>query len=270
MTRKTKRNIIFFTVFAISVLFFIYADLNAQTTTTGGERVGVMVRETFEIHQDRFPIANNLHFKVWQKEDWIEINGWHINISHFSDSLSARGNQPPGYEPDNGQHAVDVDVWGTDVPFCNWVEIEVIFWLTHWNTIRKHGVEWSLNLQRIEAIPAYAWEVDYPVLNSMKSGGYIHKLTFTNDDLDDSFIITELSYLTTMDYYKDLKQIDFSSCPKVAAFNLNPGDSHTIIINTSAPYYDGHIYFNYKMKSKDKIVVDNATADHVILPPLTQ
>jgi len=118
---------------------------NADTSTWGGAMVGTKVQNQFKIHQDKFPVANDLHFKVWQKEDNINVNGWDIDISGFNKSSSQRGDQPePQHsDGDNGKHAVDVKAWAGDVPYCTNVKVDVDFWLTSWNTIRLSDVHWT-------------------------------------------------------------------------------------------------------------------------------
>jgi len=90
---------------------------SADTTTSGGVQQGVRVQGQLELPQNAFDTANDLHFKVWQKEDDINVNGWRVEVSGFAESSSDRGEQPePAHSrtdrspnPDNGQHAVDVD-----------------------------------------------------------------------------------------------------------------------------------------------------------------
>lgn len=146
------------------------AMANVNTTTQGGQEPaegwtnvkgrpqqgGVIIRDHIKkFHQNKFkPFATDLHFKVWQKEDNIEVRGWQIKITGFTNSNSQRGKQPPKWhnrvdnmpglpttdKPDNGKHAIDVTADGANVPYCKRIEIEIIWWLTSRNTKHIYNV----------------------------------------------------------------------------------------------------------------------------------
>jgi len=73
----------------LAVCLGITSPCSGDTSTSGGTQVGVPVYQEFTIHQGAFDTgANDLHFKVWQKEDNIDIEGWEIRISHFTQASS--------------------------------------------------------------------------------------------------------------------------------------------------------------------------------------
>jgi hypothetical protein len=307
--RKTTSNVVYFVLSAVTVFLIIgFVSLNViggaaeqtdsgtemaisrtksppsgGTQTSGGNPSGVKVRKTFTIHQDKYgDFATDLHFKIWQKEDNININGWHVEISHFGDSSSQRGNQPePAHsnlknlsgrkktsDPDNGQHAVDVVADGGEIPYCTKVKVKVTYWLTSYNTIRAADINWSKEEQLETAALDTAFEVGDPVENPVNPGQYIHPLTITNDDPTAPILVSGLTYMATMVYYDDLTMINYSSSPEVDEFFLAPGESRTIDVTTTGPFYGGHIYFKYDVTDygAGTTAYQVLGADHPITP----
>jgi hypothetical protein len=305
--RKTTGNVVYFVLSAVSVFLIIgFVSLSAiggaaapadsgtemalsqtkettvgGTQTSGGSQSGIKVKKTFNIHQDKYnDYATDLHFKVWQQEDNIDINGWHIVITYFTDSDSQRGDQPEpahstlknigGHEStddkDNGQHAVDVVADGAIIPYCTRVKVDVTFWLTGYNTIRLADVNWSKGSILKKATVDTGWEVGYPVPDAVNPGQYNHQLIITNDDLEGACVIKGLTYKATMDYYEDLTTIDYSTSPQVDDFYLDPGQSKVIDIATAGPLYGGHIYFKYDVMdyATETIIIQVLGGNHPI------
>lgn len=253
------------------------------TQTSGGTQEGVEVRQTFTIHQDQYgQVFNDLHFKVWQKEDNIDINGWRVIVSHFTESSSARGSQPPEeQDPDNGLHAVDVDIEGADINYCTHITIDITLWLTNYNTMRICDFYWTIDGVNAHQLPDQGWTVSWPnatpnanatasrsSLNTSKGDDvYSHKLTIANDDAKKELKITGLKYFVSMDKIDDLKKIDFSGFKPVSDFVLPPKKSNAIEILTDKPYYGGHIYFEYNVidtSAPGEPVFRSVRADHPI------
>ncbi|NJD52850.1 MAG: hypothetical protein FIB07_08295 [Candidatus Methanoperedens sp.] len=250
-----------------------------ETVTRGGVQEGVRVRERFVIKQGQFPEgATDLHFKLWQKEDNIDINGWEVKIiGAFPNSNSNFGDQPepahshldnmPGLpntnNPDNGKHAVDVNADGANIPPGTRVEIEATFWLTSWNTKRIADVVWTRGNppdRGNRSVPDHGWTVDNPVQNPANPGQYNHSLCLINDDATKNLNITELAFNATMDFYQNLTDVIFS--PSNYSFNLTSGEQNCTNVTTSSPLLGGHIYFKYNISDSNISYVD--TADHPI------
>jgi hypothetical protein len=176
---KTNTKIGLILVLLVSFLLFSgQPSVRADDTDSGGVQQGRLVRETWKVHQNKYDdFATDLHFKIWQEEDNIDINGWEVEVGHFTSLSSQRGNQPepqhsklknlPGLpktnDPDNGQHAVDATAEGANIPKCTWVKVEAKFWLTHWNTKRIEA-SWTKEAQpEQKAVPNHGWEIDWPV-----------------------------------------------------------------------------------------------------------
>lgn len=227
----------------------------ADTSTSGGTSTGVRVRKTWELHQGKYDNATDLHFTLWQKEPWIYVNGWEVNISDFTNSSS----QP------NGQHAVDVTADGATIPYCTCVEIKATFWLTSWNTLRIKDVNWTQDSAKKKAMPDHGWSIDYPKSNI--SGDFLHKFTLTNDDTTDELNVTGLAFLATTTWFDDLTQISFPE--PYSDFTLAPGENWSTNITTASPLYGGHIYFKYSLNESGTNYL-NGTADHPITkkPPV--
>lgn len=232
----------------------------ADTTTEGGVHEGVLVRQTFKIHQDKYDYATDLHFKITQKEPWIFVNGWRITISDFTNSSSY------AYDP----HGVQVNAYGAEIPYCTWITVEVEFWLTEWNTLRISDVEWTRGSSVIKAIPSSGWTLDYPVFD-LNSGQWLHKFSITNDDETDSFIVSGLTFNVSKDWYDNLADVSFQPSP-YPDFILKPGESWQTDISTPEPLYGGHIYFRYNITDlyDERDIISVNWADHPVTEPVNE
>lgn len=221
----------------------------ADTATEGGVHKGVLVRQTFKIHQDKAPYVTDLHFNITQKEPWILVNGWRVKISGFTNSSS--------YAHDDG-HGVQVNAYGA-IPYCTWITIEVDFWLTSYNTLRISDVVWT-----IKAIPSSGWTLDDPVFDPY-SGEWLHKFSITNDDETDSFVVGGLTFNASKDWYDNLTDVSFHPSP-YPDFILKPGESWQTNVTTPEPLHGGHIYFKYNITDINGGDPVNNWADHPIFP----
>lgn len=279
MKTKTKTGLVSIVSLILLSLFLGQTAAYADTTTSGGARTGVLVRETWKIHQNKYDVATDLHFKLWQKEDNINVNGWDAEISHFTDSSSQRGNQPePAHstlknmgglpttnDPDNGQHAVDVTASGANIPKSTWVTVKAKFWLTAWNTKRIEA-SWTKEAEpEKKAVPKHGWGVDWPKPDPENPGQYLHLFKITNDDATDYLNVSGLAFDATMNWHEDLTQIVFPS--PYPDFSLAPGQSWSTNIATSGPLTGGHIYFKYSITGSE--IISEDWVDHPVteVPP---
>ena len=261
----------------------MFMDQPVVTNTTKSGGGGVKVRETWKIHQDKYSgNATDLHFKLWQKGDNIEVNGWDVTVSHFPNVIGTRGSQPPPHNgqvqnmpglpatnnPDNGNHAVDITANGANVPFCTWVTVDATFWLTDWNTKRISNITWTnvsnVSMPEIKAVPNHGWCIGWPTPDPLNSGRYLHKFNITNDDAVDTFNVSGLAFNATMDWYDDLEGISFPT--PYANFTLAPGQNWSTTINTTGDMVGGHIYFTYSLNgSGSSDVVSTDWVDHPVV-----
>jgi hypothetical protein len=267
---NTKKMVIITTVV---LCFCLVGIVIANTSTWGGQMNGVKVKQSFRVHQNKYSdYATDIHFKVWQKEDNIYVNGWDIDISGFTNSTSQRGNQPepahstlnnlgphPTTDKDNGQHAVDVTADGVHIPYCTYVKIDVDFWLTRWNTIRINGLNWTKDAAIQQAVPNFGWTVDYPTPHPTLPGVYRHKVTITNDDPNSSINLTNIKILPSVsDVNIHDTNVPFSTDSntiQVSNKNLAPGQSCVVDVNTVGPYIGNHIYTTFGVNDTNVIVV---------------
>jgi hypothetical protein len=277
--KTTSRRLVLTICLVLPLLFFEMSNVYATNNTKGGVPGKVPIREHWKIHQDKYPdFATDLHFKLWQEEDNIDVTGWDLTISHFPSFTGTWGNQPepahsklknqpglpPAANPDNGRHAVDFTASGANIPYCTEVHISGTVWLTEWNTKRKHGVEWTKEAQPPKkAVPNHGWNLDWPIPDPLKPGWYLHTFTIINDDAVDYLNVTGLTFNATMNFYPDLTQIIFPS--GYPDFTLAPGQSWTTDISTSGPLYWGHIYFKYSLKGSEIYAEDRV--DHPVTEP---
>jgi hypothetical protein len=237
----------------------------ALIDVSGGTAKGVEVRETFSVLQDKFLLgAHDLHFKLWQQEDNVEVNGWDAIISDFDYAISIRGNQPepahsqlknlggipPTNNPDNGQHAVDVDAsFSTTVqavPYNTEVKVVSTFWLTHYNTKHIESTWTRRDDTPQKAVPNNGWEVNWPVENPSNPGQYLHTIKIIIDDLTESVTITGFTYLASTVRYADLSIIAFPA--PIPDFDLAPQQSWSLNAPTLGTFVGGHIYFKYGIR----------------------
>ena len=266
-------------IVTIAMLVFPVAVALADTTTDGGQAQGVQVRAIWKIHQNKYDSATDLHFKLWQKEDNIYVNGWKVDISDFTSSSSQRGNQPSPYhervdnmpglprtnDPDNGQHAVDVTANGANIPRSTWVKVKATFWLTSWNTLRISGVTWTKEADEKKAMPAQGWQIGWPKPDPLNPGNYTHNFTIANDDDTDCITVSGLTFLANECYYENLTNISFPA--PYPDFTLCPGENWSTNISTRGPLLGGHIYFKYAIKSSEEVVAEY-WLDHPICPSI--
>lgn len=267
-----------------AICLALIGPARCQTNTSGGDMIDTQVQETFLLIQNEFNLyAAAVEFKVWQKEDNIEVNGWDIDISTFTNSWSAPGYQPEPHhselwnaldipetdDPDNGKHAVDVGADGVNVPFNQIVQIDVNFYLTSWNTVRLSDMCWCEGVSIEKAAPDFGWTVGFP--EAVAGGkGFTHRLTVTNDDKTDAFLVTDFVVLPMKHDYDDLTRVPFSTHPDaihVPDRLLNPGDSYVIDIPTADNYIGNHIYHTFKVTSPSGVEELIALSDHPVVPP---
>jgi hypothetical protein len=265
-------------------------DSNEVTSTTitrgsssGGVQQGVHIRQICQVHQNKYhPAATDLHFKIWQKEDNIDVNGWSVTISGFPNVNSQRGSQPPPHnnnlenhpdirpksnDADNGQHAVDVSADGASIPYCTFITIEWEWWLTHWNTKHIADLQWTKDAAGAQAAPNHGWNINPPKQNPNNPTKYFHNFTFSNDD-DKKITVCNLSFLATMDWYDNLTDIIFP--PPYDLFTLQPGENYIQDIVTTGPLYGGHIYFKYGIIESSGKLDDEPVLFDVVDHPITE
>lgn len=258
---KGKARLVLILFVCLAIIFPL--DMVLADTSTSGGTPGVGVRKTFWLHQDKYDFANDLHFKIWQKDDSLFVSGWEVDISDFTSSSSQRGDQPEPYHSDaggdNGQHAVDVTASGASIPFCTWVKIDVTWWLLCGNTICLTNVSWTKYSEKKKAMPDHGWSIDYPKSDPCTEQ-FLHMFTITNDDTTDELNVTGLAFLATMTWFDNLTQIEFSE--PYSNFTLAPGQNWSTNITTTGPLYEGHIYFKYSLNGSG--IYLKAWADHPV------
>ena len=279
---KTKTKIGLFLIVALmSLSLFFGQPVSAVTTTQGGAQTGVEVRKVFYLHQDKYPaFADDLHFKLWQKEDNVYVNGWKVTISDFTSSSSQRGDQPepahsqvqnlggkpPTTDPDNGQHAVDVTASGTHIPNCNEVTVDATFWLDQYNTLRIANTLWTKGEDFKEAVPDHGWVVEWPVPDPENPFGvYLHVIKIINDATE-SITFTGFASKALQARVADLTTITFPT--PIPDFTLAGGASKEISVSTDGKFYEGHVYFKYGIEwnATNPGPEFRAIADHPVTP----
>lgn len=255
----------------------------------GGDRTGTKVRTKFKrIHQNKYnDFATDLHFKVWQKEDNIDVEGWNIAVSCFPSVQCQRGSQPgdfhtqldniggvaPTTDPDNGQHALDVNADGAQIPHCTFCEISATLWLTDWNTVRIQGINWTKgSTQPQKAAPDFGWTYGFPVEDPLAPGIFIHELTLTNDDPTQPYWVTGLDMIADV-YYDDLDSVPFPGTPLPDVL-LAPGESYTTEVRTEGDWVCSDIYAQLKLQADnagvpDEVLMEIALDHHVTPEPAT-
>jgi hypothetical protein len=271
----------------ITVALLSTTAASAQSSTFGGDSsTGVVVRETSTVVQDKYPDgANDLHIKLWQKEDNVEVNGWTVTVINPTSQpglskpaiSSQRGDQPapahsevnnlggipPTDEPDNGQHAVDVTIdWDTETVDENAeVTVESEFVLTDWNTKRIVS-NWTRTAAADEqAVPDHGWSVDW---HRHAEGGYLHTITIYNDDVS-ALSVTNFEYLVDADFIADLSTINFGSGTFVGNLTIGAGGSQEIQVVTPLTSVGAHLYFKFQIEVGESVVFTDIV-DHPIVP----
>lgn len=189
------------------------------------------------IHQDVFPVANNLEFTAWQEESWGHMCGYRVTIDCFPSVVCSWGDA--GTE----HHEVDVRAEGATVTYSGYCEIDVEFWLTDLgNTVRKKDLQWTYEAEARPGPPDHGWVVPTPLC--VVSHKYV---TICNDDDTRSFTITDFKYLVSTANYTDLETVPFDCLTKPGNFTLPPGGCFTAKVY--APRNKGHVYFYYTMRN---------------------
>jgi hypothetical protein len=246
------------------------------------------VVEEFEVVQDAFPMgAIALDFKVWQKEDNIDIIGWDILVTGFVVGSASRGQQPEpahstaapsGENPDNGRHAIDVTATfypvtphdpsggnpgGIPNPFDDphilygqVVRVTIRLWLTSYNTIRIANAHWRsympIGLVAPANIPDHGWSIGFPIALAAQPGQYAHKMSFFNDGNDPIFF-SDMRYMALPDKYADFNDLSFKAAAPVPDMELAGGkaakgmDVPAADISTKGDFVGNFIYHTYKV-----------------------
>lgn len=164
------------------------------------------------IYQNTPVYVTDLHLKVWQKEDDVEIVCWRLNVVDADVAWvdTRRGDQPePSHseretldgsagDPDNGMHAVDVDIYFNPPGIApdGWVTVDVEIDLTQWNTQRLADVVWTLEGPGKQfgetAVPDHGWALSPPRVDPGYPGSWCHTFSFCNDEAVDAFLVTNL------------------------------------------------------------------------------
>jgi len=260
-------------------------SVRAQWGATGavGNAVGVKVHEYCIVHQNQQkPYATDLHFKLWQKEDNIHVNGAEVKTSAAFTDLTLTGGkeQPEPYhssidnvpecDPENTEddltHAVDVVASGGNIPYCEYVWVDATFWLTSWNAKVMSDFVWTQEGQEPkEGKPDEGWVIGFPIQDPMNETQYLHSFTIANYDTTSYLNVTGLAFNATMDLYENLTQVDFTSA--YPDFTLAPGESWSVNITTIDSLIWGHIYLKYGLTGSGVYFVE--TADHPIIKYLS-
>lgn len=282
----------------IGVILLCSGTMNVcsgDTVTTGGTMTGIPVtlREQLIVVQHTYdPGATDLHFKVWQNEDDIDIEGWEISISHFTQSSSKRGDQPdtpPSYphstlnnyqpsskntDPDNGQHAIDVvadfaspsDIvpWGTPVV------IDVTLYIGYCNDIRVSDFKWTMDDDEQPGAGDFGWDIGYPFAITDQPIEYLHTLTIKNDGTDGTLWLTDLKILASADDYDNLADVPFRDEIEISIDDrqLRPDKPYVVDIPTTGTFVGNFIYHTFKIgrseNDPDAVLV---TAQHPVVEP---
>lgn len=135
-----------------------------------GSAYGVLVNETIIIHQDKFEKgATDLHFIAYQSEPGIYIKDWKVTTNPPFPSIAGwLDDYPIG---DGDPHCVHVDCWGTVIPYCTMVTIDVKLELTDYNKIIIDSILWTYDekpedtdnpVDTVDSeVPGQGFEVDY-------------------------------------------------------------------------------------------------------------
>lgn len=190
--------------------------------TCGGTREGIHVRNTFLVKQDDYPTARWLSFDVSNKEPWIFVNGWKISTCEFG-MLSSRATDPQ-----------TVRIVSADGNISNgqWVQIEVEYWLTAWNTVHLENVNWVRDgASTVRAAPAFGWSIGDPFVT--KGDEVYHELTFYNSDPTDTLTFTDIWLKPSTETFDDITNVGAytHSIPDVT---LLPGDSTSFEVSETS------------------------------------
>jgi len=187
------------------------SDLEA-CATVGGQSHGVEVRHLFRIYQNAItPQAQHLNFTVSQKEPWIYINGWYIELEPCFANMVSFGDD----------HHVNVNASEGSISFGQSVDILVTLYLTAWNTLRISGVHWD-EMKSIKACPDFGWVIEDPIFGSGDT--IMHRLTIHNDDDQETLLLRDIKLLLSDEFIGDISGLsEFSD--SLEDVILGPGDS---------------------------------------------
>lgn len=254
--------------FALSAIVFLLSTSGAlaYTATSGGVPKGVACQNTFNIHNDNVGFdATDIHFRIWQKESNIKVNGWSIGISEFTSSNSERAE-------DNPEHAVDINAAGGMVPYCVSVQIDATLFLTNHNTVRIKDVIWTAGMPSLKACPDFGWKIGFP--KKREDGRYDHKIIFFNDD-SAPITISDISFVKDYMYYDFFTLdslgsglFDFPDTTFVGG-SINAGDSLVYNMVTDSSFIGGHLYGFYNVNDGQVLAMLGHPVTREILPSLT-
>jgi len=155
---------------------------------------GVIARGQRTIHQNNDEQdATDLHFTAYQKEDWVEILSYNVDISEPHTKTITEDDYP---QTDGKVHSIHVDAdFVNPIPYCTDVTIDVEFYLNEWNTVRFEDVEWTYGFGQttIKAAPDIGFTM-WGILRDPKNGGTVFgndapSGTYDASDPDDGFIV---------------------------------------------------------------------------------
>ena len=170
----------------------------SQFWTLCPEPEGVIARGQRTIHQNNDEMdATDLHFTAYQKEDWVEILSYNVDISEPHTKTITEDDYP---QADGKVHSIHVEAdFDTPIPYCTDVTIDVEFYLNEWNTVRFEDVHWTYGFGQV-AIKA-APDIGF-VMKGIRvigkngadgdDGGYANDIpsgTYDASDPDSGFIV---------------------------------------------------------------------------------
>ena len=258
----------------------LFTPANSFAVTESGGTIGdpddTKVCKTFRKRNRTGETATDVHFKAWQKEDNIHINGWQITIEccdnitgttpadqpepQHSRIQTIGPDPPPPAVEDDGSHAVDVDATGCSVPPGGVCKIKVCFWLTAWNTIRMDDFEWTFDAgdepedEEDAQDPDEGNEVHNPAPNIPGGTGnpqvgnpsdpWRHVLKIINDDPVRTLVYKDLVFHTSTTDYANLDDVPFdpSGAGPDPVVTLPPGHMYKIDVLTPTPVHGGFVY----------------------------
>ena len=272
---------------AVVVAAFPLAAVVLSVCAQGAATLPYTAQEVLRFHQSSFAVATDLHVKFWQKEDDINITSWDVTGTSgglpMPDS-EKRGEQPgehhsmtenfgqppqrPGPNPDNGQHAVDLD-WNTlSVPYCTWVDIGFKWTLTEKNR-KYHEIQWTNGGAPVKLTSGNGWEVDDPVW--FAESQWLHRVHILNtDDPNDPsampLYVSDLRFwgLDNYDYLtkEDLENWILWTDAPMTTFTLLPGTEYVFDVVTGFGW-NGHILGQYNaLDATGGAVLVGETFDH--------
>jgi hypothetical protein len=202
----------------------------SEASTEGGDQDGVLVRETFQITQNQYPVASDVHFVLWQKEQNVHIKGWRVCIDRFDEAMSCLV---------EGEHEVMVKVWCADdacIPAGMVINVYCCFWLDNFNTKRIKNIQWSSR-----RLPDWGWIIDYPEIGP--GDQYTHRVEIGNDNLDGSdMTLLQLWLLPDENDYDNLDDVPFGDGLLSEAVTISVDLPFEFDVLTVDDFIGHHIY----------------------------